>query len=263
MALTTSEPTQNTAHKPKQVLRLHRRLFLLVFAVAVLWQSLLLVDTRLNQYYQALKDSFKVILTIDNTTDNDLLAQIGETLNQKTDIVSVQLFSAQDGLDVVRKQNPQLVEALLLMGRNKMPAYFELRLADTAMHNVEALLANLTAEYKGLTPHYRAEHARLVFATGLCVKALRTAMLFAALLFLAFMFMVEAYPSQAPKSHMISAVLSGVLAGVGAGLFFVLLIYPTGFLHTALQTFTTWPRQVLLLVFCALLGWTLSKWQKF
>lgn len=247
----------------RQVFRLHRRLFLLVFAVAVLWQGLLLVDMRLGQYYQALSDSFKIILTVDGQTDNTVLGQIGERINQMPQVARVKLFSPQDGMEVLRHKNPQLVESILLMGRNQMPAYFELHLLPTAVHNTSILLADLTAQYKELTPHYNEQHAKLVFITGLCVKLLRVAMLFAALLFLAFMFMVEAYPSQNGRAHLISAGLSGILAGLGAGAFFAILVYPTGFLSEAVETFTTPARQIVLIVFCGVFGWTLSKWQKF
>ncbi|GEM_PF-1779667 len=258
--------TDKKEQKPvsqKHIFHLHRRLFLLVFAVAVLWQGLLLVDMRLGQYYNELSRTFKMILTIEGKTDNATLQQIGEGINQKADVASVKLFSAKDGLEAVRRQNPQLADSLLLMGRSQMPAYFELRLVPTAVRNVSSLAANLSAEYKGLTPHYNAAHGQLVFATGLCVKLLRMAMLFAALLFLAFMFMVEAYPFPKSRIHLISAVFSGLLAGVGAGVFFAILIYPTGFLSEAIELFTTPTRQILVLVFCGLFGWTLSKWQKF
>ena len=188
---------------------------------------------------------------------------MGETLNQKEDIASVKLFSAQDGLSVVQRQNPQLAQSLLLMGRNKMPAYFEIRLTDTALRNVDALLANLTAEYQGVTPHYNAEHAQLVFTVGLCKKLLRLSLWFAGLLFLAFMFLVEAQPVEKKKSHAKAGALSGVLAGMCAALFFMLLVYPTGFLSATVWQFTTPLRELLLWTFCGLLGWTLSKWQKF
>ena len=259
----SSEMQTQKAMAPKHVFRLYRRLFLLVFAIAVLWQGLLLVDMRLGQYYRDLKDSFKVILTLDGQTGNEALSQMGESLNQKADIASVKLFSSQDGLEVIRHQNPQLVQALLLMGRNKMPAYFEIRLTESSLRNVEALLANLTAEYKGVTAHYNASHAQLVFALGLGKKLLRLLLWFAGLLFLAFMFLVEAYPENKRNSHAAGAVWSGVLAYVGAVLFLAVLIYPTGLLSTALGTFTTPERQVLVFVFCGLLGWTLSKWQRF
>ena len=99
---------KNPATGPKQVLRLHRRLFLLVFGVAVLLQALVFADTRLGRYYQELEQRFKVILTVDAPADNAALSQMGESLNQKEDISSVRLFSPEDALGVVKKQNARI-----------------------------------------------------------------------------------------------------------------------------------------------------------
>lgn len=247
----------------KHIFRLHRRLFLLVFAIMVLWQSVLFMDMRLQAYYQALRDSFKVILTVPGKTDNEKLAQMGETLNQKEDILSVQLFSPADGLETVRQQNPQLADSLLLMGKNKMPAYFELHLSDQAINNIRPFVDNVASEYDNITAHYNTQHAQLVFYTGVCAKLFRLSLLIAGILFLAFMFLVEAYPSAQPRSRSLEGAVSGLLAALGACALFAVLIYPTGLLNEAVAQFTTWGRQALLVVFSGLLGWTLSKWQKF
>ena len=255
------EATQK-ATKSKHVFRLYRRLFVLVFAIAVLWQGLLFVDMRLGQYYRTLENSFKLILTVDQF-NNAALAQLGETLNQKQDIVSVRLFSPQDGLEEVRRQNPQLVESLLLMGRNKMPAYFELKLSPQTMGNIRPFVDNLAAEYEELTPHYNAEHAEFIFYTGLCFRLLRMIMALAMVLFLVFMFLVEAQPLRDIRSHVWNGALSGAMAWGGSILLMALLIYPTGLLKESVSLFTTPERQLLGLIFSTLLGWTLSKWQKF
>jgi len=257
------ETKKNATEKPKHVFRLYRRLFLLVFAVAVLLQSLLFVDARLSRYYEELDASFKVILTVDGTADNAALEQMGESLNQKEDIVSVRLFSPQDALEAVRRQNPQLTESLLLMGKNKMPAYYEVKLNSKAVNNIGPFVDNLASEYETLTPHYNKEHAALVFYTGLCAKLLRLSLLFAGLLFLAFMFLVEAYPAGGARIHHVSGAVSGVLAGLCACAFFAVLLYPAGFLTEAARQFTSPERQILVFAFCGLFGWTLSKWQKF
>lgn len=249
--------------KPKHVFRLHRRLFLLVFAVAVLWQALLFLDMRLNNYYREMVSSFKVIFVVGGQPSNAELEQMGETLSQKTDVASVRLYSPADGLEAVRRQNPQLAESLLLMGKNKMPAYFELKLTPQAVHNVGPLVDNLSSEYASLSPRYNAQHAQLVFYTGLCAKLLRMTLLFAGLLFFAFMFFVEAYPAEGARSHHIGGLASGVLAALCSCAFFAVLLYPTGFLSDAARLFTTPERQILVFAFCGLFGWTLSKWQKF
>ena len=149
------------------------------------------------------------------------------------------------------------------MGRNNMPAYFELKLAPKTMGNIRPFVDNLAAEYEELTPHYNAQHAQFIFYTGISLRLLRLSMAFAMLLFLTFMFFVEAHPVKEDRSHLLSGVVSGALAWAAAGLLFVLLVYPTGFLQAVLHQFTTIEWQLLGLVFSGLLGWTLSKWQKF
>ncbi len=241
---------------------LHEKSTKLPRVIAVLWQGLLLVDKRLSQYHADLYNSFKVILTVEGTPDNATLEQMGETLNQKKDIASVKLFSSQDALEVVRRQHPQLVRDMML-GRNQMPAYFELHLTPTAVRNVESLMANIAAEYSGIVPHYQTAHAQLVFTTGIWAKLLRVGMLLAGVLFFSFMFLVEAYPSSRRQTHYIGAAVAGVVAGVCSCLCFGGLLYPLGLLSEPIRAFTSVSRQLLVLSFCGLLGWTLSKWQKF
>ena len=257
---------ENEAKKKKpskQVFRLHRRLFLLVCAVAILAQTVLFISHRVNHYYQKLHDSFKVILTVDTAADNEQLRQWGESLNQKEDVSSVRLFSPQDGLEAVRRQNPQLTEALLLMGKTQMPAYFELKLNSKAINNIRPFMDNLSVEYPSLSPRYHEEHAQMLFYTGLCAKSLNIAIVFVLLLFLIFMFLVEAYPAASSQGHAWGGAVSGLLAGAGACAFFAVLVYPTGLLQETTALFATPEKQGLFLVFCGLLGWTLSKWQKF
>ena len=249
------------AHTPKQVGHLHRKLFVLVFCVALLAQGWLLVEKGLSSYYHQLADSFKVILTVDGPAEPAQLEEWGQTLNQKEDITSVRLLSPEDALAVVRHKNPQLVESLLQLGQNKMPAYFELTFADAAIANIGPLVDNLGSEYEDLTPHYDMAHAQLMFRAELYAKLLRGLGALILLGFLIFMFLVEAAPF--PQQGAWGGVISGVLAGVLSGGLLVGALYPVGLLTDMLPYFTTWPRQILLVVFCGLLGWTLSKWQKF
>lgn len=254
------EPQKKDKRNPHQP-HLYRKLFLLVFAIALLWQGLIFVDVRLNSYYQELRDSFKVILTIPSAGNNEQLSQLGDSLNQKTDIQTVKLFSPQDALEIVRQQNPQLVESLLLMGKERMPAYFELTLSPQAINNIRPFVDNLAAEYDNLVPHYNEEHAALVFYTGICSKVLHVVFVLALLVFLTFMFLIEATPVSG--THSFGGALSGILAALLACAVFTGLLYPTGFLVQAVSRFTSLGRELLLIVFCGLLGWTLSKWQKF
>lgn len=245
----------------KQVGHLHRKLFLLVFSVALLAQGWLVVEKGLSGYYRQLTDSFKVILTVDAPVETTQLETWSQMLSQQEGIVSVRLFSPEDALAVVRHKNPQLVESLLQLGKNKMPAYFELTFTDEAIPHIEPLIDHLDDEYEALTPHYDMLHARLIYRVGLYAKLLRGLGALALLGFLTFMFLVEAAPYA--QQHAWSGLFSGLLAAVLSGLLLLGAVYPVGLLTDLLTHFTTWPRQGLLIVFCGLLGWVLSKWQRF
>ena len=247
--------------RSKQVGHLYRKLFLLVFAIALVAQALLFVDKGLGDYYNTLKESFKVILTVDTPADSTVLEQWGQTLNQKQDILSVRLLSPEDALTVVRHKNPQLVDSLLLMGKNQMPAYFEITLSVPAINNIRPFVDNLDAEYEDLTPHYNEQHAQMLFYVGLAAKIVRVLGGLSLLVLLAFMFLVEAFPYE--QGHAWGGLCSGILAGGLSAVVLGALIYPVGPLADVFAYFTTWHRQVLLLVVIGLLGWTFSKWQKF
>ena len=250
--------------KPKNrtAVRSHRRLFLLILAIALLWQMCGFIHTQLAQYHRNLAKDFKVMLIAPDSVDNAQLGVWGESLSAKTDIEIVRLFSPQDGLAALQQKNPRFAAALVTLGREPMPAYFELRLTDAAINNIQPFVQNIAAEYPQLSVKYAAEQAAMIFYSGLCLRVLQFTGVLALLCFVLFMFLVEAYPSRA-KSHSLADVLYGLLGGVCSLAAGALLIYPSGLLMPALQQFTSVERQLILLVFCGLMGWTLGKWQKF
>ncbi len=254
--------------KPKKsgactvMFRGYRRLFALVFAVAVLWQCVSFLQLQLSKYHHALADDFKLVLAVTQDVDNASLAGLGDSLSNKEDILAVKLFSPQDALAALKAKNERLTQAVVALGYEHMPAYFEVKLSDRAINNIRPFAQNLQSEYPQLTLKYSLQQAELAFYSGLCLRTLNLASVFALVLFFAFMFMVEAYPVRG-KAHVGGAVVSALLAGVLSLALFMLLVYPTGLLMPALQYFTSVERQLGILVFCGLLGWTLGKWQKF
>lgn len=244
------------------VFRGYRRLFALAFAVAVLWQTVSFLQMRLSAYHEALVNDFRVVMSVTRDLDNAALAAVGESLNQKEDVSAVELFSPQDGLKALQSQNPRLAQALVALGREQMPAYFELTLNERAIGNIRPFVQNLSAEYPQLSAKYSAAQADMAFYSGLCLRTVNLSAAFALVLFFAFMFMVEAHPARG-NAHAAAGAVSALLAGALSLAFLAALTYPTGFLSAAFKEFTSPERQVCLLAFCGLFGWTLSKWQKF
>ena len=254
--------------KPKRskttavVLRGYRRLFTLVFAVAILLQCVSFLQLQLSRYHRALAEDFKVLLAVTQPTSNQALSELGESLSAKEDVLAVKLFSPQDAMAALKAKNERLTQALVALGYEQMPAYFELKLSNRAINNIRPFVQNLQAEYPQLLLKYSQEQAQLTFYSGLCLRTLNVAVVLALVLFFTFMFMVEAYPVRG-KVRVAGGVWSALLAGVLSLVLFMALTYPTGLLLPALQHFTSLERQLTIWVFCGLLGWTLGKWQKF
>lgn len=252
--------------KTKKITRIlfhgYRRLFVLVFAIVLLGQAVSLLQDKLGEYHMALKKDFKMLLVVNTEADNEALTTMGESLSAKQDITSVKLFAPTDGLAALQARNPRLASALVTLGREPMPAYFEIKLADRVMNNITTVAQNLAAEYPQLSVKYAAQQAEMMFISAILLRAVNSMVVLALVLFVVFMFLVEAYPAR-EQMHAASSILSAVLAW---GLSFVILVavlYPAGILTTNLADFTSWTRQGGMLLFSGLLGWTLSKWQKF
>lgn len=254
-----------TEEKPvphsNQIAHLHRRLCLLVFALALLLQGLLSVEKSVGDYYQWLAQSFKIILTVEVPANQEQLTSWQAELAQQPEVDQVRVFSADEALAVVRHQNPQLVDSLLALGKNQMPPYFELVPKEQSFYNVGAWTDTLAAKYENLSLHYSHQQATLLFYTGLAAKLLRGLGILVLISFLAFMFLVEAAPY--PQEHALSGFVAGLVAGLVAAGLLAAVLYPMGVLVDFWNYATSWHRQVLVLVFSGLMGWTLSKWQKF
>ena len=254
------ETKKKKAAKP--LFRGYRRLFLLVLAVALLGQVVSFLQGQLSQYHAQLKNDFKVILAVTTADTNETLTAWGESLSAKEDILAVKLFSPQDGVLALQQKNPRLAQALVTLGRESMPAYFELKLTERAIHTIEAFAQNIAAEYPNLSVRYSLPQAQLIFYSGVCLQVVNVTALLVLVLFVAFMFLVEAYPVRG-RSHIWAGAVSAGVAGVLSLGIMMILVYPTGLLIPALEHFTSWGRQVAFIVFCTLLGWSLGKWQKF
>ena len=252
---------QETKNQKQSAPRGLRYVFVLVLAIALLWQIVSFIQMQVSQYHESLTKDFKVIMAVTEPTGNEVLNALGESLNTKEDIVSVKLFSPQDGLAALQARNPRLTQSMLALGREQMPAYFEVHLSQQAIGNVRSYTQNLAVEYPQLSIKYSAELADMVFYSGLAERILTVLAVAVLVLFLIFMFLIEAYPVSA--RHYPQAVWIALLAGLLSVGIFVAIVYPLGMLSEPLKQFTTWSRQLALLVFCGLLGWTLGKWQRF
>lgn len=247
--------------KKKNAVYFYRKICLLVFAMAMLWQGILLVDNYAKQYYAQLQGSFKMILTLPANTTDEELNKLGEKLRARVGVAAVGVFNSSAALAAVRRQNPQLVDTMLLLGTHKMPAYLEVYPNAKAVAGLQSFTDNLAVQFPQADVHYNAEHARLTANAGLFCKLLRLVEMVALLALLVFMFLVEAAPCRA--AHAGAGVFSGVVAAAGACIVGAGVLYLSGHLPEIWNHLFSAKQQVMALVMGGLLGWTLAKWQRF
>ena len=256
--------TKNPSNVQKQTRRPvgYVRLFFLITAVLLLGQVLSFLQLQISRYHQELTNDFKVVLTVISPLKEAGLRTLEEKLRAEHGVQQVRLFSSQDGLKMLQRKNPRLTQAVVALGREVMPVYFELRLQPGAINNIRPFMQHLSAQYPQLSAKYVPQQADMILYGGLCLRILYISAALALALLLVFMFLVEAHPIYVSFNAAASAA-----AGIGAALLalglFAAAVYPTGLLTDSLHEFTTWGRQALGLCLGGLLGWTLGKWQRF
>ena len=261
MQASKAEQNADFLEKKKISFHLYRRLFLLVFSVVMLWQGVLLADNGVRRYYTELNNSFKMLLSLREYTTDEELQNLSARLQQREGVAEVKAYNAQEALDALHRQNPQLVDTMLLLGNHKMPAYFEVKLDEKAVANIKSFADNLALHFVQLNVRYNAEHARLIVNAGLFCKLLRLVEMVSLLALAVFMFLVEASARRAVSG--VSGFFSGILAAASAVIVLAAVVYPVGYLPQVWNFFISAKQQVILLVMGGLLGWTFSKWQRF
>lgn len=238
------------------------RLFILITAILLLGQVLSFLQLQISRYHRELSRDFKVILTVTEALDDKALHALQESLSSTAGVAQVQLFSAQDGLKALQRKNPRLTQAVVALGKELMPVYFELRLQPSVISHIRPFIQNLAVQYPQLSAKYTPEQADMILYSALCLRVLYIAAALAVVLLLVFMFLVEAKPVRLPYATIRGAAMGVLAALFGLGLF-AATVYPTGLLTSGLGEFTTWGRQALGLCLGGLLGWTFGKWQRF
>lgn len=240
----------------------YSRLFVLTAAILLLGQVLSFLQIQISRYHRELTQDFKVILTVTPALDEKELPALEEKLRATPGVAQVRFFSAQDGLKALQRKNPRLTQAVVTLGRELMPVYFELRLHHTAIDNIRPFVQNLSLQYPQLSAKYAPEQADMILYSGLCLRVLYVAASLALGFLLLFMFLVEARPVSGSFPAAGCAAMGVLAALLSLGLF-AAVVYPTGLITNGLGEFTSWGRQALGLCLGGLIGWTLGKWQRF
>ncbi|MDR0952739.1 MAG: hypothetical protein LBM71_00905 [Elusimicrobiota bacterium] len=248
----------------KVVFRGYRRVFLLIFTLAMLLQAAAFLQDRAKTALNLINSDFRLVITLNNVSN----LQAADFQGKLTALKDVKEVSSIDPMRTLAKatgSSSRLKAATQAINPDFLPKFFELKVNTQAMLNPKVWVQNNIAVLEpNAAVYYKEDQARLaVYLNGL-VNFVNIILLAALFGFLSFGFFVEAYYTKISSFReraggLFSACLSYALA-------FGVVYFAATALNTlapALKYEMFSHTQILVFALCLAAGWTLAKWKKF
>lgn len=236
-----------------------RWVFAFAAAASLAAQTLLLVEGQCRKLETALRGDLRVVLFLRGPIDEPKRLVLEEKLRASPDVADVRYVSPDEGLAALRREDPELVDSVAVVGENPLPGAFEVSPAPEALPRLAAWIgsAQELADWSDvrwkpaqvqavLRARLYGRWLRLTLSTLLCAAAALT--LWALL------------GSLDERSRDRRLPLAGALGGAAGLALAALVAWPLrrdGVLWA-------WPAawtQAALVAACAALGWSLSLWR--
>ena len=233
--------------------------FAFAAAAALAGQTLILVEGQCRRLEAALRDDFRVVLFLRGPLEESKRFVLEEKLRASPEVADLRYVSPEEGLSALRREDPELVDSVALVGENPLPGAFEVRPAPEALPRLAAWIesAEELADWSDvrwkpaqlqaiLRARLYGHWLRLTLSTLLCAAAALTLLaLFGSL-----------------RGHARDRRLpwAGALGGAAGLALAALVAWPLrrdGILWA-------WPpawTQAAAVAACAALGWSLSLWR--
>src|SRR5580700_8906598 len=107
-------------------------------AAALAGQTLILVEGQCRRLETALRDDFRVVLFLRGPLEESKRLVLEEKLRAQPEVEDVRYVSPEEGLAALRREDPELVDSVALVGENPLPGAFEVRPASEALPRLAA-----------------------------------------------------------------------------------------------------------------------------
>ena len=112
--------------------------FAFAAAAALAGQTLLLVEGQCRRLETALRDDFRVVLFLRGPLDDSKRAVLEEKLRAQPEVSDLRYVSPEEAVAALRKEDPELVDSVALVGENPLPGAFEVRPSPEALPRLAA-----------------------------------------------------------------------------------------------------------------------------
>jgi hypothetical protein len=236
-------------------------------------ETILFVDRQCERIESALKDDFRVVLTLKDDLDEGKQEILEDRLRALDGVEEVQRVSAEEALDALKHDDPELVDSVGILGGNPLPVSYEVRLTDHGLGRISQWIsqAEPLAEWGDIL--YKPEQAQailqaqfyghlisLVIDASVCLVAMM------ALLIIWSRAAGESHPHShhphAPSHHQtlwaeISPWISSAAVASGAALIGTIMVFFLAIPMRGLNPWWIWPSagaQILLVAVSSVFG---------
>lgn len=243
-----------------------RTVWVFAFAAAagLAGETLLFAERHCARLEESLREDFRVLLFLapgPRSSEAGRIAILEESIRSQPEVLAVRYVSSEESLAALKRDDPELAESVALVGDNPLPGAFEVQPAPQALTRLGAWIDGVRRlaswsdiRYKSaqlqavLRLRFYAHFLRVTMSALLCVvSALGLTLLFA-----------SARAPSPPRSWALAAWAG--LGGVYGMAMAAMIVWP---LHRD-ELLWAWPglsQQVILVLLCASLGWSLTLWR--
>lgn len=220
-------------------------------------QSLLFMESQARRIEQALTDDFKIVAFVKADVNAGKLKVLEEKVRALPDVEAARLVSRDEALETLRREDPDLVESVALLGENPLQPAFEVRLAAASLARAGSWVENAYALPEFEDIRYKPAQIRAILLAqfyGYFLKLAANVGFCLTIFMLAGLFWTGLDFSAAVLKRA-AAFPAGTLAGMG-------LAYALAYPLRNLYSWWTWPslsNQALLVFAAAVLGLCFSR----
>lgn len=224
--------------------------------------TLLFLERQSARVEAALSDDFRVMFFLRGAVDESRRRVLEERLLAAPEAAEVRYVSPQEALDALRREDPELVDAVALVGENPLPGAFEVRPEPEALGTLPRWLTEAARSGDWADVRHKPGQLQAVLQARFYVRLLRvvlnTLLCLAAALVLAALATARVGAPSPARLRDAAATAAGVVCG---GLLAAAVVWPLR-RHEWLWAWPGLGAQAALLTAGAALGAVLSPWRE-
>jgi len=233
--------------------------FAFAAAAAMAGQTLLFVEGQCARLETALRDDFRVVLFLRGPLEDSKRLVLEEKLRAQPEVADVRYVSPEEGLAALRREDPELVDSVALVGENPLPGAFEVRPSPEALPRLAAWIGSAEGLADWSDVRWKPAQLQAVLRARLYGHWLRltlSTLLCAAAALALWALFGSLHESQRDRRLPWAGALGGA-AGLALAALVAWPLRRDGLLWAEPAAWT----QAAIITACAALGWSLSLWR--